>query len=48
MFFEDACIYDIIISAYRKAKALTGKKYMPVMVGNKVSVIEKIKRRRFA
>ena len=41
MFFEDACIYDIIISAYRKAKALNGKKYMPVMVGNKVSVIEK-------
>ena len=41
MFFEDACIYDIIISAYRKAKAVTGKKYMPVMVGNKVSVIEK-------
>ena len=41
LWFEDKCIYDIIITAYRKAKAKTGKKYMPVMVGKKVSVIEK-------
>ena len=41
LFFEDQCIYDIIIKAYSKAKAKTGKKYMPVMDGTKVSVIEK-------
>lgn len=41
MFFEDQCIYDIIVRAYRKAKAKTGKKYMPVMDGKKVTVIQK-------
>lgn len=40
-FFEDSCLYDIIIRAYRDAKAVTGKKYMLVMDGKKVSVIEK-------
>lgn len=41
LIFEDVCFYDIIITAYRKAKAKTGKNYLPVMVGNKVSVIQK-------
>ena len=41
IWFEDQCIYDIIIKVYRKAKAQTNKKYMPVMVGKKLSVIEK-------
>lgn len=41
MFFDDQCIYDIIVRAYRKAKAVTGKIYMPTMSGNKVSVIQK-------
>ena len=41
MFFEDQCIYDIIVKAYRKAKTKTKKKYMPVMDGTKVSVVEK-------
>jgi hypothetical protein len=41
MIFENQCLYDIIIKAYRKVKSETGKKYLPVMVENKVSVIEK-------
>lgn len=41
LFFEDQCIYDIIITAYRKAKSHTSKKYMPAMSGKKVSVIIK-------
>jgi hypothetical protein len=41
LFFDDQCIYDIIIKAYRKACARTGEKYMPVMDGKKVSVIVK-------
>jgi len=41
LIFEDVSIYDMIITAYRKAKASTGLNYMPIMVGNKVSVIEK-------
>lgn len=41
MYFEDQSIYDIIIAVYRKAKANTGKNYLPVMAGKKVSVIEK-------
>lgn len=41
LLFQDACVYDIIVTAYRKAKAKTGKIYMPVMKGNKVSVIQK-------
>ncbi len=44
IFFQDQCIYDMIIRAYRKAKAHTGKRYMPVMCGKKVSVIEKGKK----
>lgn len=38
---EDMAVYDIIIKAYRKAKGHTGRKYMPVMKGRKVSVITK-------
>lgn len=41
MLFEEKGVYDIIVAAYRKAKAKTGKKYMPVMQGKKVAVIEK-------
>lgn len=41
MIFENQCLYDIIIKAYRKVKGETGKNYLPVMVENKVSVIEK-------
>jgi hypothetical protein len=40
-FFEDSCLYDIVVRVYRSAKAVTGKKYMPIMDGKKVSVIEK-------
>lgn len=39
LFLEEQCIYDIIIKAYRKAN--TGKKYMPVMEGAKISIIVK-------
>lgn len=38
---EDMSLYDIMIKAYRKAKGHTGKKYLPVMRGRKVSVIAK-------
>lgn len=41
MFFDEKCMYDIIVAAYRKAKAKTGKKYIPVMQGKNVSVVEK-------
>lgn len=41
IYFEDQGIYDIIVRAYRKAKAITKKKYMPIMSGKKVSVIVK-------
>lgn len=41
MFVEDQCAYDIIVKAYRYAKANTEKKYMPTMNGSKVSVIVK-------
>jgi len=41
IWFEDQCLYDIIIHVYRKAKGQTKKVFMPVMVGKKVSVIEK-------
>lgn len=41
MFFEDACLYDIILRAYRQAKSATGKKYMLAMDGKKVTVVEK-------
>lgn len=38
---EDMTLYDCILKAYRKAKAKTKKKYMPVMNGQYVTVIEK-------
>ena len=38
---EDEPIYDIIVKAYRKAKGHTGRKYMPLMKGRKLSVITK-------
>lgn len=38
---EDMPLYDIMIKAYRKAKGHTGKKYLPIMRGRKVSVIIK-------
>lgn len=41
IFFEEKGIYDIIVTAYKKACAKTGKKYMPVMDGKKLSVITK-------
>nr|DAP94095.1 MAG TPA: 43 kDa tail protein [Caudoviricetes sp.] len=41
LIFEDKSYYDMIITAYRKARAKTKKNYIPVMKGNKVSVIEK-------
>lgn len=41
MFFDSACLYDIIIKAYRSAKAITGKNYMPTMTGKKVNVVVK-------
>lgn len=41
MICEDMACYDIIIKAYRKAKAKNGKKYMPVMDGKKLSVVVK-------
>lgn len=41
MIFESQCLYDIIIKAYRKVKSETKKNYLPVMLGKKVSVIEK-------
>ena len=41
LIFEEKSIYDMILDAYRTAKATTGKVYMPVMNGNKLSVIEK-------
>lgn len=41
IFFEDQGLYNIMVRVYRKAKAKTGKTYMPKMVGKKVSVIQK-------
>lgn len=41
LIFEDQPIYDIIVKAYRKAAAKTGKKYMPAMDGKKVCVVIK-------
>lgn len=41
MICEEMSCYDIIIKAYRKARAKTKKNYMPSMVGKKVSVIVK-------
>ena len=39
--FEEKTIYDMILTAYRQAKAKTKVLYMPIMNGNKLSVIEK-------
>lgn len=41
MIFDGATLYDIIVKAYRKVKAETKKNYLPVMLGNKVTVLEK-------
>lgn len=41
LIFEEKTIYEMILTAYRKAKASTKKLYMPIMNGNKLSVIEK-------
>lgn len=38
LFCEDMAVYEIMIKAYRKAKAHTGKKYMPAMRGRKETV----------
>ena len=41
LIFEEKTIYEMILEAYRTAKATTQKIYMPTMKGNKLSVIEK-------
>lgn len=41
LLLEDDLHYNGIIKAYRKAAQQTGKKYIPLMDGKKVSVIEK-------
>ena len=41
LIFDDQKMYDIIVSGYRRARAKTGKNYMPTMDGSKVCVIEK-------
>ena len=41
IFFEDACVYDIIVSLFRRAMAFTKKKYFVTMNKNKLTVIEK-------
>ena len=41
LIFEEKTIYEMILEAYRQAKATTLKVYMPTMNGNKLSVIEK-------
>lgn len=41
LIFDDQCIYDIIVKAYRKVSATTKKKYMPVMDGKKLTVVIK-------
>ena len=41
MIFEGQCLYDIIVKAYRKVKAETGKNYIPYMLENKLTVLEK-------
>lgn len=41
IFFQEKEYYNIILAVYTKAKKKTGKKYMPVMEGEKLSVIEK-------
>lgn len=39
--YQDKSLYDIIVAVYRKASESKGGKYMPAMVGNKLSVILK-------
>ena len=41
LIYKEKPIYDIIIAVYRKAFSKNKIKYMPVMVGNKLSVITK-------
>lgn len=41
IFFQEKEYYNMILAVYTKAKKKTGKKYMPVMEGEKLSVIEK-------
>lgn len=41
LIFEDQCCYDIIITAWRKARKKTKKKYMPYMAGSKLKIREK-------
>lgn len=41
LIFDDKSIYDIILRAYRGAVAKTGKRYMLVMDGKKLSVVTK-------
>lgn len=41
LIFEDQSLYDIIVKAYRKVASTTKKKYMLVMNGKKLSVVEK-------
>lgn len=41
IFFQEKEYYNMILAVYTKAKKKTGKKYMPVMEGAKLSVIEK-------
>jgi hypothetical protein len=41
MLVDDENYYDIILKAYRKAYKVNGKKYMPIMVGRKLYIIEK-------
>lgn len=39
--YKEQSMYDIIIASYRKAYKVNKKKYMPIMVGSKLSIIEK-------
>lgn len=41
IFFQQKEYYNMILAVYAKAKKKTGKKYMPVMDGEKLCVIEK-------
>lgn len=41
IFFQEKEYYNIILAAYTKARWKTGKKYMPIMQADKLSVIEK-------
>lgn len=41
IFFQEKEFYNMILAVYTKAYRKKGKKYMPVMVGDKLSVIEK-------